>query len=106
MHNISAAFIALSLGAVGWRLAPRFGNQYEFVMLGLYRKVGRTPGFPPAVLGVMLSVAIILLFLVDLQVRYLDRITAARIDAQSFAKILAERAGPGILHRAISGISA
>ncbi len=59
-------------------------------MLGLYRKVARTPGFPPAVLGVLLSVTIILLFLVDLQVRYWDRITAARTDAQSFARILAE----------------
>ena len=43
-----------------------------------------------AVLGVVLSLAIVVLFLVDLQVRYRDRIAAAKTDARSFARVLAE----------------
>ena len=43
-------------------------------------------------LGVVISVATIVLFVVDLQARYWDRIAAAKADAQSFATILAEHA--------------
>lgn len=43
-----------------------------------------------AALGALFSTAIIVLFFVDLHGRYWDRIAAAKTDAQSFAKILAE----------------
>ena len=43
-------------------------------------------------LGVLLSVATIVLFLTDLQARYHDRISAAKRDAQNFATVLAEQA--------------
>lgn len=59
-------------------------------MLGFYRKLVQSPGLSLAALGVMLSGATIILFLADLQTRYWDRIEAAKMDAQSFAKILAE----------------
>ena len=54
------------------------------------RSLARSPGSSLAALGVLLSAAIVVLFLTDLQTRYWDRIAAAKIDAQSFAKILAE----------------
>ncbi|MDO8399768.1 MAG: PAS-domain containing protein [Bradyrhizobium sp.] len=70
------------LEEVGW--------QNEFVMQGIYRRVSQSPSLPSAVIGVLLAVAIVVLFLVDLQVRYQDRIAAAKADAQSFARVLAE----------------
>jgi hypothetical protein len=59
-------------------------------MRGIYPKAGNSPGLPVAVLGALLSVTIVVLFLTDLQVRYHDRIAAAKTDAQSFARVLAE----------------
>jgi diguanylate cyclase (GGDEF)-like protein/PAS domain S-box-containing protein len=44
------------------------------------------------VLGVLLSVATIVLFLTDLQARYNDRISSAKRDARNFATVLAEQA--------------
>jgi diguanylate cyclase (GGDEF)-like protein len=49
-----------------------------------------SPGSLLAAIGVLLSVATVVLFLTDLQARYWDRIASAKTDAQSFAKILAE----------------
>lgn len=43
-----------------------------------------------ALLGALFSVAIVVLFLTDLETRYWERITSARNDTQSFATILAE----------------
>ena len=59
-------------------------------MPDIYRGLGRSSGSSLTALGALLSAAIIVLFLVDLQVRYRDRIAAAKTDAQSFAKVLAE----------------
>src|SRR5260221_12547871 len=59
-------------------------------MRGIYRRIAGSPGLPLAALGVLLSVATIVLFLADLQARYWDRIAAAKADAQSFGKVLAE----------------
>ena len=61
-------------------------------MPGNYRWVARSPGAPLAALGVLLSIATIVLFLADLQARYWDRISAAKRDARSFATVLAEQA--------------
>jgi diguanylate cyclase (GGDEF)-like protein len=60
------------------------------MMPGTYRKLARSPGLKLILLGVLFSAAIIVLFLVDLDSRYWDRITSAKNDAQSFATILAE----------------
>jgi diguanylate cyclase (GGDEF)-like protein len=62
-------------------------------MQNIYRKLARSPGSSLMALGVLLSVATVVLFLVDLEARYRDRIATAKIDAQSFATILAEHAG-------------
>jgi hypothetical protein len=59
-------------------------------MQGIYRKLAQSPGSSLTALGVVLSVATIVLFLTDLQARYRDRIATAKTDAQSFATILAE----------------
>lgn len=61
-------------------------------MRRFYRWLARSPGSPLALLGILLSVATIVLFLTDLRSRYWDRIAAAKTDARSFAKILAEHA--------------
>src|SRR5271168_2374386 len=57
-----------------------------------YRRLVPFPGSSLSALGLLLSVATIVLFLTDLQTRYWDRIAVAKTDAQSFAKILAEHA--------------
>src|ERR1700738_1031830 len=59
-------------------------------MQGIHRKLARSPASSLTALGVVLSVATIVLFLTDLQARYQDRIATAKTDAQSFARILAE----------------
>jgi diguanylate cyclase (GGDEF)-like protein len=59
-------------------------------MQGIHRKLARSPASSLTALGVVLSVATIVLFLTDLEARYQDRIASAKTDAQSFAKILAE----------------
>src|SRR6478736_8361088 len=59
-------------------------------MPGFFRRIARSPGAPIAALGAVLCFATVALFLTDLQVRYRDRIAAAKTDAQSFANILAE----------------
>jgi diguanylate cyclase (GGDEF)-like protein len=61
-------------------------------MREIYRRLVQSPGLALTALGVLLSVATIVLFLTDLQTRYWDRIAAAKTDAQSFARILAEHA--------------
>jgi len=52
--------------------------------------MARSPGAPIAALGALLCVSTVVLFLTDLKTRYQDRIAAAKTDAQSFARILAE----------------
>ena len=59
-------------------------------MPGIYRRLSQSPGSTLRLLGALFSAAIIVLFVVDLETRYLDRIAAAKSDAQSFATILAE----------------
>jgi diguanylate cyclase (GGDEF)-like protein len=59
-------------------------------MQGIHRKLARSPASLLAALGVVLSVATVVLFLVDLDARYWDRVATAKKDAQSFATILAE----------------
>ncbi len=54
--------------------------------------MARSPGPPLAALGILLSVATVVLFLTDLQARYWERIASAKNDAQSFARVLAEHA--------------
>ncbi|WP_249165429.1 PAS-domain containing protein [Bradyrhizobium sp. AUGA SZCCT0431] len=54
--------------------------------------MARSPGALIAALGVLLCLATIALFVTDLEARYVDRIAAAKKDAQSFAKVLAEHA--------------
>jgi diguanylate cyclase (GGDEF)-like protein len=61
-------------------------------MQGIYRRLVQSPGSSLAALGVLLSVATVVLFLTDLQTRYWERIAVAKTDAQSFARILAEHA--------------
>jgi diguanylate cyclase (GGDEF)-like protein len=58
-------------------------------MHGIYQKLARSPVSSLTALGVLLSVATVVLFLVDLQSRYDDRIATAKTDAQSFATVLA-----------------
>jgi diguanylate cyclase (GGDEF)-like protein len=59
-------------------------------MRKIYRRLARSPGSSLTALGVLLSAATIVLFLTDLETRYRDRIAAAKADARSFARILAE----------------
>jgi diguanylate cyclase (GGDEF)-like protein len=59
-------------------------------MRGIYRKLARSPASSLTALGVLLSVTTVVLFLVDLEARYRDRIETAKKDAQSFATILAD----------------
>jgi diguanylate cyclase (GGDEF)-like protein len=59
-------------------------------MLDVYRRIIRSPGAPIITLGGLLCLSTIALFLTDLQTRYWDRIAAAKIEARSFANILAE----------------
>ena len=59
-------------------------------MQGFFRRLAQSPGSPLAAFGLLFSLAIVLLFGVDLQTRYWDRIAAVKKDAQSFANILAE----------------
>jgi hypothetical protein len=61
-------------------------------MQGILKWMARAPASPIAALGVLLSFATIVLFLTDLQTRYWERIAAAKTDARSFARILAEHA--------------
>jgi diguanylate cyclase (GGDEF)-like protein len=59
-------------------------------MPDVLRRIVRSPGAPIAALGALLCLSTIALFLADLQTRYQDRIASAKIDARSFASILAE----------------
>jgi len=59
-------------------------------MRGIYRRLAQSPGSSLTALGVLLSVALVVLFAIGLQARYADRIAAAKADALSFANILAE----------------
>ena len=52
--------------------------------------MARSPGAPIAALGALLCLSTIVLFLTDLESRYWDRIAAAKTDARSFARILAD----------------
>jgi diguanylate cyclase (GGDEF)-like protein len=63
---------------------------FRLAMQEIYRKLTRSLGSSIAALGALLSISTVLLFLVDLQARYWDRIATAKTEAQSFAKILAE----------------
>ena len=57
---------------------------------GISRRIARSPGAPIAALGAILCLSTIALFLTDLESRYWDRIAAAKTDARSFARILAD----------------
>ena len=59
-------------------------------MREIYRRLVQTPGSSLTALGILLSVAMVVLFVVGLQSRYADRVAAAKSDALSFANILAE----------------
>jgi diguanylate cyclase (GGDEF)-like protein/PAS domain S-box-containing protein len=59
-------------------------------MQGFFRRLAQSPGSPLAAYGLLFSVATVVLFLADLQIRYWDRIATVKKDAQSFANILAE----------------
>ena len=59
-------------------------------MQGFFRRLAQSPGSPLAAFGLLFSLAIVLLFGVDLQTRYWDRIATVKKDAQSFANILAQ----------------
>jgi diguanylate cyclase (GGDEF)-like protein len=59
-------------------------------MREIYRRLAQSPGSSLVALGVLLSVAITVLFVIGLESRYSDRIAAAKADALSFANILAE----------------
>ena len=66
------------------------GSMLGLAMQGIYRKLIRSPGSPIAALGALLSISTVVLFVVDLQTRYWERIATAKTDTQSFAKVLAE----------------
>jgi diguanylate cyclase (GGDEF)-like protein len=59
-------------------------------MPGIFRGLSQSPGATLTLLGVVLSAATLVLFFMDLETRYRDRIATARNDARSFATILAE----------------
>jgi diguanylate cyclase (GGDEF)-like protein/PAS domain S-box-containing protein len=61
-------------------------------MRRIYRRLLQSPGSSLVALGVLLSAAVIALFLTDLEARYQARIAAAKADALSFATILADHA--------------
>jgi hypothetical protein len=56
----------------------------------MYRRLAQSPGSSLTALGVLLSLAAVILFVVGVQARYADRIAAAKTDALNFANILAE----------------
>jgi hypothetical protein len=56
----------------------------------MYRRLAHSPGSSLTALGVLLSLAAVVLFVIGAQARYADRIAAAKSDALSFANILAE----------------
>ena len=55
-----------------------------------YRRLAHSPGSSLMALGVLLSLAAVVLFVLGVEARYSDRIAAAKSDALSFANILAE----------------
>jgi diguanylate cyclase (GGDEF)-like protein len=59
-------------------------------MREMYRRLAHSPGSSLTALGVLLSLAAVVLFVIGAQARYADRIAAAKSDALSFANILAE----------------
>ena len=59
-------------------------------MREIYRRLAQSPGSSLVALGVLLSVAAVVLFVVGVEARYSDRIAAAKSNALSFAGILAE----------------
>ena len=59
-------------------------------MLETYRRLAHSPGSSLMALGVLLSLAAVVLFVLGVEARYSDRIAAAKSDALSFANILAE----------------
>ena len=59
-------------------------------MQGIYRRLARSPGSSLLALGGLISLAVVSLFLADLQTRYWDRIASAKKEARSFADVLAE----------------
>jgi diguanylate cyclase (GGDEF)-like protein len=73
--------------------AVQFGSVFsvkEVRMWARYRRLARSPGSALALFGVLLCVATIVLFVTDLRDRYQERIAAAKTNAMSFARILAE----------------
>jgi hypothetical protein len=59
-------------------------------MREMYRRLAQSPGSSLTALGVLLSLAAVIMFVVGTQARYADRIAAAKSDALSFANILVE----------------
>jgi diguanylate cyclase (GGDEF)-like protein len=59
-------------------------------MREIYRRLAQSPGSSLMALGVLLSLAAVVLFLLGVEARYTDRIAAAKSDALSFANVLAE----------------
>src|SRR5512140_2052536 len=59
-------------------------------MREIYRRLTQSPGSSLTALGVLLSLAAVVLFVVGVHARYADRIAAAKSDALSFANILVE----------------
>ncbi len=59
-------------------------------MREMYRRLAQSPGSSLTALGVLLSLAAVVLFVVGVHARYGDRIAAAKSNALSFANILAE----------------
>jgi diguanylate cyclase (GGDEF)-like protein len=61
-------------------------------MLNAWRRLAGSPGSSVTILGVVFSLVVVALFLVDLGIRYRDAVGSAKTDALNLSAILAEHA--------------
>jgi diguanylate cyclase (GGDEF)-like protein len=61
-------------------------------MLNAWRRLARSPGSSVTILGVVFSLVVVVLFIVDLGIRYREAVASAKTDALNLSAILAEHA--------------
>ena len=61
-------------------------------MLNAWRRLAKSPGSSVTILGVVFSLVVVALFLVDLGIRYREAVASAKTDALNLSAILAEHA--------------
>src|SRR3954454_1809831 len=61
-------------------------------MLNPWRRLTRSPGSSVTILGLVFSLVVVALFLVDLAIRYREAVASAKTDALNLSAILAEHA--------------